>query len=95
MKRRADLIISALEYYRGKALSDKELDMCIAELSDKQWSRDDIKNLLHEYADIGFIIQKIKEADEYTKKVRAADTDNDISVNKYNMLYFLIADLLR
>lgn len=95
MKRRGELIILALEYYRNRALSDKVLDMSMAELSDKEWSREDIKSLLREYSSIDYIIQKIKEADEYIKRVGIADTVNELSIDKYNTLYFMLTDLLR
>lgn len=92
---KSKIICDALEYYRNKALSDKVLDMSLAELSEKEWSREDIIQLLRIYADIDRIISKIKEADDYIKKVGTAETDDDISVNTYNILYFLISDLLR
>ena len=94
MKKRYEIIIEALQYYREQVLSDKVIDASMADISDKPWSKQEIMSLLHEYSDIDRIIQKIKEADEYTKKTGTADTDNDISVDKYNILYFTLRDIL-
>ena len=95
MTSKREILIEALEYYRSNVLSDKVLDMSMAEISDMPWSRNEILSVSHQYADIDRLITDIKKADEYTKKTGTADTDNDISVDKYNILYFMLRDMLR
>lgn len=95
MKKRCEIIIEALQYYREHVLSDKVLDASMAEISDKPWSKQQLMCLLHEYSDIDRIINKIKEADDYTNKVGLAETDDVISVDKYNILYWTLRDIIR
>lgn len=95
MKKRYEIIIEALQYYREQVLSDKVIDASMADISDKPWSKQQIMSLLHEYVDVDGIINKIKEADEYTKKTVSAETIDDISIDKYNTLYWLLRDLIR